>query len=268
MPEYVKACLRAILKASVRLISPLFFKIHVQGREHIPTDRVRPLMVIANHFSWFDAMFLSLVLPFPPVFLVATESRRHWWVRAFIDLYDGIPVWRGQVDRDALRLAEQSLANGKVVAIFPEGGMNPEIADRVARGETILELQGHASRHSATLARGKPGSALLAHNSQSYILPVAVDGSEKVLDNLRARRRTAVFLRIGSVFGPLVVDPDLKGRARRQRLDALTDCMMLHIAALFPPERRGPYRGVALDATRPPLATCNGTTMAPSPSVP
>jgi len=59
-------------------------------------------------------------------------------------------------------------------------------------------------------------------------------------------RRTPVTIRVGRPFGPLQIDPGLRGRARRQRLDELSDLMMQQIAVLFPPENRGPYRNMEL----------------------
>jgi 1-acyl-sn-glycerol-3-phosphate acyltransferase len=151
------------------------------------------------------------------------------------------------VDRNALRLSLDGLKRGLILGIFPEGGMNPDNRERIARGEQIPEIRGHASRRSGALVRGRSGSALLAVQSQAYILPVAIIGSEKILDNLPHFRRTPICFRIGPVFGPLEMDEEARGPERRAQLDRLTDEMMIHIAALFPKERRGPYANLSLD---------------------
>jgi hypothetical protein len=39
----------------------------------------------------------------------------------------------------------------------------------------------------------------------------------------------------------------LHGQERRAELDRLTDEMMLHIARIMPPERRGPYASAVPD---------------------
>src|SRR5215213_9741318 len=135
MPGFVKSVLRFLLiNVLGRFLSFVLFKVTVEGKENLPVSSQRPLIVIANHFSWFDAPILAIHLPFPPAFLVATESLNRWWVRAFVTLFDGIPIWRGQVDRNALRLSVEALQDGKIVGIFPEGGMNPDNRDRIARG--------------------------------------------------------------------------------------------------------------------------------------
>ena len=241
MVSILKRPLQLLLLAIGRLISAILFDLRIEGVENLRSANQRPLILIANHFSWFDAPLLAVHLPFQPAFLVATESYRNRTFGALLHFFDCIPVWRGQVDRSALRRALNSLARGRVVGIFPEGGMNPENAARLARGERIFEVRAHASRISASLATARPGSALLAVDSHAWIIPVAVMGTERILDNLPHFRRTKLLFRIGPVFGPLAIDPALRGPARRSRLDELTHHMMMQLAQLFPLEKRGPY---------------------------
>lgn len=226
-----------------RLIGKIIFDLTIEGAENVPKPR-EPLIVISNHFSWFDAPLLTLALPFQPAFLVATESQRKWWVRTFIFLFHGIPIWRGQVDRQAFRHALEALDEGKVLGIFPEGGINPELQELIARGQIIPELRGNMSRIDGKLVRARSGTALIAVMSKVRILPVGLIGTERVLDNLRQFRRTPITIRIGPPFGPLDIETSLTGRERRRRLDELTDAMMRRIAALFPPERRGYYQKI------------------------
>lgn len=237
----LKTAFRSLLLAFGQVLGLFLFRMTIEGRENLPPRKLRPLLLISNHFSWFDAALLAIYLPYQPSFLIATESLRLRWYAVFIRLFDSIPIWRGQVDRKALNTALDYLQRDRVVGLFPEGGMNPEIAERVARGEQIHEVRAHASRRNGTLARGRSGSALLATMGDAYILPVALYGTEFILDNLPKFRRTEITMRIGPVFGPLTVEPTLRGPARRARLDELTDEMMIHLARLFPPERRGPF---------------------------
>ncbi|MGL4651196.1 MAG: lysophospholipid acyltransferase family protein [Caldilineaceae bacterium] len=230
---------RLILKTG-RGLGRAFLKVLVIGRENLPATP-EPLIVIANHFGWFDAFILTVFLPFQPVFLVATESQRKWYVRFFMNLFDGIPIWRGQVDRDAFRDALKVLNQGRPLGVFPEGGINPELAARVAAGELITTGTGPTVRIDGKLARAKPGTALLATMSRKRILPVALLGTDQVAENMRRLRRTPVTIAVGPIFGPLAVDPSLTGPDKREQIDRLSDEMMYQVARMFPPAKRGPY---------------------------
>ena len=226
------------------VLSKVLLDVKVDGKENLQ-DGFQPMIVIANHFSWFDAPILAVHLPFTPAFIVATESQRYWWFRALVWAFHGIPIWRGRVDRQAFEKSMEALKKGYVLGIFPEGGMDPDFAELVAHGHQINRCV--PGRRTPVLVRPKTGPAWLAIRSQSSILPVGLLGTERVYQNVIRFRRTPVTLRVGKLFGPLQIDPALRGKARRQRLDELADLMMQQIAALFPPESRGPYRNVELE---------------------
>ena len=97
-----------------RIVTLLFLRIHVEGEENVPEHG--PLIVTANHFSWFDAPLLTLYLRERPAFLVASESQRFWFVRLYMRAFNGIPIWRGQVDRQAFQRALYRLREGKADA--------------------------------------------------------------------------------------------------------------------------------------------------------
>lgn len=239
---------RDVLRRLGKWVFSLFLDVRLVGRENIPRTG-EPLILVANHFSWFDAPLLSMFLPLETVFLIATESQRMPSVRLFMFVFNGIPIWRGQVDRRAFHAAQDVLKGGGVVGVFPEGGIDPEMAKKVARGEVVVDNHyAHASRHSAELVSPRAGTALLAVQSDARLLPVALLGTQRIVHNLVDWRRwlrwqrTPVTLRIGPAFGPLTIDPTLQGRPKRQRLNELSNAAMLHIAQLFPPENQGVYR--------------------------
>lgn len=238
----IDAILARLMLVFGHVISRVLLHVHVVGGANVPKSG--PLIVIANHFSWFDAPLLTLYLPFKPAFLVATESQRFWYVRMYMRAFKGIPIWRGGIDRAALRAALIQLRQGKTVGIFPEGGIDPRLAEQRARGEVINQAYGHTSRTDAQLTYPQPGTAYLAIHSQARILPVALIGTERILGNVLRFRRTHVTMHIGQPFGPIAVESRLSAADRRRLLDNVADQIMQRIAALFPPENRGPYRNL------------------------
>jgi len=236
-----------LLVSAGRIIGSLIMRITVSGVENVPKEE--PLIVTANHFSWFDAPLLTLHLPVRPAFLIATESQRFWFVRMFMKAFNGIPIWRGRVDREAIQRAMSILQQGDAIGIFPEGGIDPRLRAKREQGEQIIEQDryAHVARHDGQLTHPLPGTAYLAVESQALVLPVALLGTEKILHNMLRLRRTDVTIHIGQPFGPLTIEQNLSRVERKQSLNRLAEQIMVQIAALFPQNRRGPYRDMNLE---------------------
>lgn len=234
--------LRRLLMGVGRLLFWPAVKLTITGQEHLPDPAAGPLLIIFNHFSWYDAPLLATHFPLPARFMAARELQRRLFFRLCLRAFGAIPIWRGQVDRTALQTALAALQAHQPVAIFPEGGVDPAMTATIAQGVQILDSRGHISRQPAGLIAARPGVAFLAVHSQARILPVAVWGTQHLETNLRYPwRRTPVTMRIGPAFGPLTVTEERRGPARRAQLDALGDVMMRRLAALMPAEHRGIY---------------------------
>ncbi len=236
--------MRSLLQPLLILFGRIFFKfimkVNVTGQENLSPER--PLIIIANHFSWFEVPLIILHLPYRPTFFAAAELQEQSRILRFLFYpFDIIRVRRGRIDRSAVRSALQVLEQKGVLMIFPEGGIDPELQQDIMNGRIIPLDEGQNSRLSAELIQARPGTAYMAVRSKAHILPVAFLGTEKVLANLAKFRRTPVTMHIGPIFGPLDEQPGLRGSAKRARLDDLGDLMMRKIAALLPPENRGPY---------------------------
>ena len=242
----MSALLRSLIRAFVRLLFRLALRLEIEGREHLPPGG--PLVIIGNHFSIFEAPLLMVFLPYGDriTWLAATELQESRILKALIRLFNVIPVWRGQPDRAALRRAFDWLAEGGLVGIMPEGGVDDSLRHLTLAGQQTTLHGGPSSRLDAQLIPPRPGAAYLAVRSGAPILPTACLGTERIQANLRRLRRTPVRLIIGPVFGPLVVDETLSKAERRAQLDELGHEMMRHMADLLPPENRGPYRDTTL----------------------
>ena len=215
-------------------------KIKVEGRENLPPTG-EPLIIVCNHFSWFEAPLLYGLLPYDIIYLGSAEVWEHPIGKILAKAFKAIPIHRGRPERDALKQSLQVLKEGGVLGIFPEAGIDPELRDLTDAGQSIIDVKGQRSRIPPRLISARPGAAYFAIRSGVKVLPTAVLNGEYILSNLRKLKRTPVTLIIGQPFGPLSVDKALKGSAKRDAIDDLGDEMMCHIAQLLPPEQRGPY---------------------------
>lgn len=249
-------------KSVFKLLVFLFVDLTITGKENIPDANDSPLIVVGNHFSFFEPLLFFTQLPLKIRYFAATEILERQFFNYLFLLYDGIPVWRGQIDRQALKIAQEALQNDEMIAIFPEGGVLPELQDRVQSGEQIFADDeevggGFASRFPPELIPARRGIAFVAANSNAKILPIALLGTENIGGNLGFPwKRTKVKMHIGEVFGPLEMDSSLRGKAKKAYQQAIADKIMTHIGALMPEENRGPFQDLSVlesDSVNPEL---------------
>lgn len=200
------------LRAAFHIFTRLICRYRVYGLEHVPESG--PLLIVANHLSWYDPMLLGVVLRRRVWFFTKSELF-HWpLVGKACKATEQIPVRRGESDRGALEKGLAYLQAGRALGIFPEG--------TVERKEVMIPAL--------------TGVAMLAVRSGATVLPIAHMGTRKVLRSPRYWF-PRVTLWIGEPYIP-ILSTDVPRKAALQRV---TDEMMFRIAKMLPPERRGVY---------------------------
>jgi len=185
----------------------------VQGLENLPAHGAAIIMI--NHIAFVDPVVVMGVLPRNIVPLAKVEVYRYPVFGIFPWLWEVIPVHRGDIDRKALRSAEEVLRAGEVILVAPEG-----------------------TRHPAMQA-GKEGVAFLAHRTGAPIVPVTVEGTQgfPTVPSSRRWRGPGAQIRVGRPFR-LVRHAE---RPSREMLRRMTDQAMGVLARMLPEARRGVY---------------------------
>jgi 1-acyl-sn-glycerol-3-phosphate acyltransferase len=183
----------------------------VEGLEHVP--RHGPFILVANHRSLADPPILGWAVGHHVgrvVHFMAKEEMRRWPIIGWLADRSGVFfVRRGEGDRSAQRAALRLLAEGRPIAIFPEGTRSRD----------------------GKLRPAKPGAALLGLRSGAPLLPVAIVGTERLFPgSSRMPHRTRVVVRIGPTFA---LEHRPNGRIPRELLNEGTDRIMAEIAALL-----------------------------------
>jgi 1-acyl-sn-glycerol-3-phosphate acyltransferase len=94
------------------------------GLDNFP--RKGPVILVANHSSWLDPMWLAKVLPRTMIPMMTSVFFDHWLLRwSMIYLFDAIRVEASGFRREIpeLQKAVAALDEGKCLVIFPEGRM-------------------------------------------------------------------------------------------------------------------------------------------------
>jgi len=196
----------------VNLLLRIITRWKVIGKENIPERG--PLLVVSNHLHAYDPAVLGISMDRIVIFM-AKEELFQFKPRGYVLRGLGsFPVFRGKLDRRAIRRSQKLLADGMALAMFPEG----------SRSE------------SQKLQPALAGSALIAIRSGAPILPAGITGTER-FEWLGWFSRPKVTVNFGKPF----YLPQGKGKVTREELEEQTDSIMTRIAELLPPKYRGYY---------------------------
>ena len=204
-----------VARLLVRMLLLLLTRWQVKGIENVPSQG--PVLVVANHLNLADPPLLFVSLGRKVVFMAKEELFRSRFIGYFISGLGAFPVHRGQLDRKALRRADQLLADGMVLVTFPEGTRSK----------------------SGQLQPAFSGSALIALRSGVPILPVGITGTERIKGVAWLLRCPRVTVNIGQPFHL----PLAGSKLTKVELVRLTNYTMGRIAELLPLEYRGNYAG-------------------------
>ena len=204
-----------ILRAGVRVLR---WQIRFTGIEHIP--RTGPAIIVANHVSYADPVLLGMAVEATgrmPRFLAKRELFDHWFTGPVVSSADQIMVDRRGDAGQALRHAEQAMADGKLVLIFPEATIHP-----------VFDPKG-----------GKTGAARLALATGAPLIPAVAWGGQDVVTKKRPMR-----LGLGSVH-EVRVGPPIPFSPADSPADLTVALMaaiaqLLHDAAAAHPKDLGP----------------------------
>ncbi len=184
-------CLRAIGLIKINFLSRIFFKINVEGLEHL-TALQRPAVLMPNHVTMIDGLFVEAALPrslrkklsFAAAYDVLYEE--FWYARWLAELFfNAFPFPRREHDHvmSGLLNVGTMLDKGNWVVLFPEGKVSPT---------------GH-------LLPLKRGAGLIAVEMGVPVVPIKIVGAEKLVpyNGIFPRKRGTVTVKIGA---PIVFD--------------------------------------------------------------
>jgi long-chain acyl-CoA synthetase len=145
-----------LLRASTALPFRLYFRLKGRGQKNLPPG---PFILAPNHQSFFDGIFLSLLLPrriLRDTFFLAAGKHVRTPISRFYASHSNLLVM--DINRDlkgTLQQAAAAIRQGKNLAIFPEGARS--------RDGGLLDF--------------KRTFAILSRELQVPVVPVAISGA-------------------------------------------------------------------------------------------
>jgi len=199
----------------IRLGLGIMCRIDTRDLDKIPLNG--PMIVYTNHTGSIEVpMTFVLLQPRPLTGIAKTETWDNSFMAWLFNLWGIIPIRRGEADLDAMRKTLDSLKEGKILGMSPEGTRNK----------------------TGKLLRGHPGIVMLAIRSGAPLIPLAHWGGENFKSNLKKLKRTDFHAIVGD---PFVINT--KGeKIDKNTRQVIVDELMYQLATLLPEEYRGEYK--------------------------
>jgi len=179
------------VRAIVSLPTLLIYRVRAIGVENVP--RTGSLILAPNHFSQMDHFFVGLYLVHRKVRFMAKSQMFGPPVLTYIYKHGGVfPVRRGHRDEESFKTAFTILGQGEMLLVYAEGGRS----------------------RSGKLKEVKPGIGRIALESGAAVVPVAIQGSEKV-----RRWKRFGFPKVTVQFGEPLSFPAEEAPSRERQLE-------------------------------------------------
>jgi 1-acyl-sn-glycerol-3-phosphate acyltransferase len=166
------------------LLGPLLwtvFRPWVKGLENIP--QTGPAIIVSNHVSFVDSIFLPLVAPRTMSFLAKSDyftgtGLKGFLVRTFMKATGQLPIDRagGKASEASLNTGLGVISEGRILGIYPEGTRSPD----------------------GRMYRGRTGVARMVLEAEVPVIPSAVVGTRDVMP---LGAKFPKVRRVGVIFG-------------------------------------------------------------------
>ena len=186
-------------KLLVRLVFSCVARVRVLGREN--PSRAGGFLLATNHISHFDPFLIGLAVRRKIDWMTMAEFFRPRLVGVLLRSIDAFPAERDRADLRTIRTAIERLKNGRIVGIFPEGGIR------------------HGVRSLLEGAPLRPGAATLAQIGGVPIVPCVILGSDRLYSKRQwlPFRRTPIWIAFGK---PISNFPELQKSLARERIES------------------------------------------------
>ena len=209
-------------RVGIPIVTPLvrlLFRVRVSGLEHIPLSG--PAILAFNHVSVLDGPVLAIEVAVrikrEARFLVAAEVFEKRFFGWILRNYDQIPIRRGQGDGSALDDAIATVRRGALIAIAPEGRVNP------AGGREGL-------------GRIRTGVSRIALPTGAPVIPVGIWGTQARWSAAGRSYRAPWRPRLALAFGPPILPSG--DVTRDEDLTRFTEALGRHIEEMAGRARR------------------------------
>lgn len=197
--EVIRSVIKIILKVLYRVEDIDIYKVPKEGR----------LIICSNHISYLDPVIIGAFIPRCIYFMAKKELYDSKFLSSLITFLNAFPVKRRSFDRNAFKTSSDVLENENALGLFPEGTRSTD----------------------GVLREGKKGIGFISVNSRTPILPVALSGTNKIIQKPHKR---IFFPKIKIIIGDIInIDGILKKHNKKEAINIVVDKTMKEIGRIY-----------------------------------
>lgn len=174
----------------IKIFLNKWYNFTIINKENLYPKTDKPILYIANHVSWLDALFMAVYLPKDVPFVVFSGTMNTWWAKLLLK-FGPKPISVDNQSAYAVRQMVHVLTNPdgpRKLAIYPEG--------RLTTTGGMMKVQ--------------PGAGMIALKTDIVIVPIRLDGVEYLkLNRLAGKIHQTIRPQITMTVGePQTIDQD------------------------------------------------------------
>ena len=205
-PFLGRICYR-LFWAVVWILVKVVTRLRVEGKERLPDG---PFILSPIHRSFIDTPVAGMITSRRLRFMGKESLWDSKLLGGFLSVMGGFPVERGAADRTALRAAEDVLALGEPLVMFPEGTRR--------EGPRLKREDMH------------DGPAFVSARSGVPIVPVGLGGTVRTLP---IGAKIPRFRKVVAVVGDPIYPPRIEGRVPRRVVRELSEELFKDLGDLY-----------------------------------
>jgi 1-acyl-sn-glycerol-3-phosphate acyltransferase len=191
----------------LRIIFNIFYRVEKIDIGKVPKEG--KLIICSNHLSYVDPLVIGAYIPRCIYFMAKKELYVNRFVASIVTFLNAFPVKRNSFDKRAFDTSFEILENGNTLGLFPEGTRSTD----------------------GILREGKKGIGFIAINSRTSILPVALSGTNKIVQKPHKR---LFFPKIKIIAGDLInIEEIIKKYSKKEAVDEILNRLMEEIGKIY-----------------------------------
>jgi 1-acyl-sn-glycerol-3-phosphate acyltransferase len=185
----------------------MIYRVEVIGKEKVP--KKGRLILCSNHISYIDPIIIDAYFPRYLFFMAKVEVFKNSFLAPVVKFFNAFPVNRQSFDRQTFRHSVEILDDEEVVGIFPEGTRS---SDGIIRD-------------------GHKGLGLIAVMGNSPVLPMALSGTNKIIQKPKKR---LFFPKVRLIYGDIIeTKPIIEKYGNKQSINIIVKKTMETIKNLY-----------------------------------